>query len=629
MNITKDIFIYLLGAFGCIIGGVWVSTQQIAAFFQYPIEFGNPLFTLADTPVYLPKFMIWWYQYGDLAPEAFRESATASAMGAGLGVAFIILFAFIRINRTKEATSQGTARWATEKEVNQSGLTENRGVVLGLTMKGQYVRHDGPEHILCMAPTRSGKGVGIIIPTLLVWRHSVLVTDIKGENWGLTAGFRKQHLNNIVLKFDPTDDSGTSAKFNPLSEIRIRSRSEVRDTQNLADILVDPQGTGQLDHWAKTGHALLVGVALHLLYIDPNAKLSDIASFLSNPQMEFEETLETMKNYNHVDDESFFQTIYGIRSRVHPVVAESAQELLNKSGNERSGVLSTAMSFLSLYRDPIVALNTSVSTFKIADLMNQEKPVSLYLVVPPSDINRTRPLIRMILNLVVRQLTEKMEFENGRSRQLYKHKLLLLLDEFPALGRLDSFEAALAFIAGYGLKSLLIVQSINQLNKTYTTQNSIVDNCHIRIVYTPNDEKTPEFISKLLGTKTEIVQNQSYSTSFIKVMPKNISISTQEVARALLTPGELGQFPSDQEIILVAGMPPIRARKVRYYQDKNFTKRLLSPPEQSDTLYREPERHDQQAAFRTKPATAKEPDLSIEDDFFGGSEPYSEEEDLL
>lgn len=611
-----------------ILGGVWISTQQVAASLDYPIEFGEPLIILGEKVIYAPKFMVWWFQYGDYAPEQFHQAATASVLGAFLGIGFILMFAFIRLNRKKEASSHGTARWAKPEEIKKSGLLNKKGVVLGLTMEGRYLRHDGPEHIMCMAPTRSGKGVGIIIPTLLVWPHSVLVTDIKGENWGLTAGFRQKHLNNIVLKFDPTDDSGLSAKFNPLSEIRLRTRSEVRDTQNLADILVDPQGTGQLDHWAKTGHALLVGVALHILYINEHATLADLASFLSNPEMSFEETLYEMKAYQHVEDESLFQSLYGVRTTVHPIVAQAAQELINKSDNERSGVLSTAMSFIGLYRDPIVAANTSCSTFKIADLMNFDKPVSLYLVVPPSDINRTRPLIRMILNLVVRQLTEKMEFADGKSVQLYKHRLLLLLDEFPALGRLDSFEAALAFIAGYGLKALLIMQSLNQLNKTYTNQNSIVDNCHIRIVYTPNDEKTPEFISKLLGTKTEVVENKSYQTSFIKVMPKGYTVSTQESARALLTPGELGQFPRDQEIVLLAGMPPIRARKVVYYQDQNFKKRLYDAPAASDGIYPVRELIIKESAATIPPALAGAA-ATLAEDIYPYDDDFDAQEDDL
>ena len=183
---------------------------------------------------------------------------------------------------------------------------------------------------------------------------------------------------------------------------------------------------------------------------------------------------------------------------------------------------------------------------------------------------------------VSRRLTEVMKFADGKPVQHYKNRLLLLLDEFPALGRLDTFETALAYIAGYGMKALLIVQSINQLNKAYTQDNSIVDNCHIRICFTPNDDKTPEFISKLLGTKTEIVENKSYS-GINKVFGQTTT-SNQEISRPLLTPGEVSMLPKDEELVFVAGFPPIMALKLFYYQDNNFKKRLMGAPAISDTI---------------------------------------------
>jgi type IV secretion system protein VirD4 len=190
----------------------------------------------------------------------------------------------------------------------------------------------------------------------------------------------------------------------------------------------------------------------------------------------------------------------------------------------------------------------------------------------------------MIINQVVRQLTETMSFKDGKPVVNYKHRLLLLLDEFPALGRLDAFEAALAYIAGYGLKSLLIIQSLNQLYKTYTQNNSIIDNCHIRIVYTPNDDHTPEFISKLLGTKTETIKTESYSGDRLKLWLPHMNMNVQYQARALLTPGEVSQLPENEEIIFVAGHPPIKARKIKYYQDQNFTKRLMDAPAVTDRI---------------------------------------------
>ena len=171
------------------------------------------------------------------------------------------------------------------------------------------------------------------------------------------------------------------------------------------------------------------------------------------------------------------------------MIASAARELLNKSENERSGVLSTAMSYLRLNRDPVVAQVTRRCDWRIRDLVDDERPVTLYLVVPPSDISRTKPLVRLILNQVGRRLTE--ELEDKRKR----HKLLLMLDEFPALGRLDFFKSALAFMAGYGIRSFLIAQSLNQIEKAYGQNNAILDNCHVRVSFAANDERTAKRVS--------------------------------------------------------------------------------------------------------------------------------------
>ena len=192
----------------------------------------------------------------------------------------------------------------------------------------------------------------------------------------------------------------------------------------------------------------------------------------------------------------------------HPVVASAAREVLNKSDNERSGVLSTAMSFLGLYRDPTVAAVTSRCDWRIADLISAKRPVSLYLVVPPSDISRTKPLVRLILNQIGRRLTESLDGSDGIER---KRELLLMLDEFPALGRLDFFETALAFMAGYGIRSFLIAQSLNQIDKAYGPNNSILDNCYVRVAYATNDERTAKRISEMLGTATELRAQRNYA----------------------------------------------------------------------------------------------------------------------
>jgi type IV secretion system protein VirD4 len=417
---------------------------------------------------------------------------------------------------------------------------------------------------MAFAPTRSGKGVGLVVPTLLSWTGSAVVHDIKAENWQLTAGWRS--LFSHCLLFDPTDLR--SARYNPLLEIR-RGPNEVRDAQNVADILVDPEGAlERRNHWEKTSHSLLVGAILHVLHAEEVKTLARVAGFLSDPQRDLAATLRVMMTTNHLGTPECPQ--------VHPVVASAARELLNKSENERSGVLSTAMSFLALYRDPIVSEVTSRCDWRIADLVEAERPVSLYLVVPPSDISRTKPLMRLVLNQIGRRLTEKLE---GQGTQARRHKLLLMLDEFPALGRLDFFETGLAFMAGYGIRAFLVAQSLNQVEKAYGEHNSILDNCHVRVAFATNDERTARRISDALGTATEQRAMRNYAGHRLAPWLAHVMVSRQETARPLLTTGEVMQLPPSDALVMVSGMAPIRARKLRYYEDRAFRARLAPPPE--------------------------------------------------
>ena len=337
----------------------------------------------------------------------------------------------------------------------------------------------------------------------------------------------------------------------------------MRDVQNIADILVDPEGSlDKRNHWEKTSHSLLVGAILHILYAGDDKTLAGVAAFLSDPKRPIESTLDAMMKTSHLGE-----------AGPHPVIASAARELLNKSDNERSGVLSTAMSFLGLYRDPVVAEVTRRCDWRITDMVGDKLPTTLYLVVPPSDINRTKPLIRLILNQIGRRLTEDLQAKAGR------HRLLLMLDEFPALGRLDFFESALAFMAGYGLKAFLIAQSLNQIEKAYGPNNSILDNCHARVSFATNDERTAKRVSDALGTATEMKAMKNYAGHRLSPWLGHLMVSRSETARQLLTPGEIMQLPPSDEIVMVAGTPPIRAKKARYYEDARFRERLLSPPE--------------------------------------------------
>ena len=563
MTPTKLLIGQALIVFGIVIGGMWGATQWAAGMLGYQPRLGPAWFSLADYPVYLPwRLFEWWYAYEAYAPLVFNRAGMLAAAGGISGTIVAVIGSVWRARQNQMVTTYGSSRWATVAEANQAGLFDPKGVFLG-RLKGRYLRHDGPEHVMAFAPTRSGKGVGLVIPTLLSWTGSAVIHDIKGENWQLTSGWRSRFSH--CLLFNPTDSA--SAKYNPLLEVR-KGANEVRDVQNIADILVDPEGAlERRNHWEKTSHALLVGVILHVLYAEQEKTLARVASFLSDPSRSFERTLRVMMTTNHLGTEE--------APEVHPVVAQAARELLNKSENERSGVLSTAMSFLGLYRDPTVAETTSACERRIADLMDAGRPASLYLVIPPSDISRTKPLIRLILNQIGRRLTERLEGPPGKR---HRHQLLMMLDEFPALGRLDFFESALAFMAGYGIRAYLIAQSLNQISKAYGENNAILDNCHVRIAFASNDERTAKRISDSLGTATELRAQRNYAGHRLAPWLAHVMVSRQETARPLLTPGEVMQLPAGDELVMVSGQPPIRAKKLRYFKDRNFTDRVTAPP---------------------------------------------------
>lgn len=555
MSATRILWGQLLFATLLVLVFLWTATEWTAWRLGFQPQLGPAWFMIGPWPMYQPlAFFIWWFKFDAYAPTIFLQGGCIAASGGLAAMVATIILSVWRAKEAQHVTTYGSARWADAREVRRAGLLGSDGVVLGL-FGGNYLRHDGPEHVLCFAPTRSGKGVGLVIPTLLTWPYSTIVHDIKGENFQLTSGWRARF--GSVLLFDPTNPS--SAAYNPLLEIR-KGDYEVRDAQNIADILVDPEGAlERRNHWEKTSHSLLVGAILHVLYAEADKTLAGVANFLSDPSRPIEATLNAMLATPHLGE------------RVHPVVASAARELLNKSENERSGVLSTTMSFLGLYRDPVVAKVTGRSDWRIRDLVDGDLPISLYLVVPPSDIARTKPLMRLVLNQIGRRLTETLDTDRRRQ------KLLLMLDEFAALGRLDFFESQLAFMAGYGIRSFLITQSLNQLERAYGPNHAILDNCHIRIAFSTNDERTAKRVSDALGTATEMRAMKNYAGHSLSPWLGHLMVSRQETSRPLLTPGEVMQLSPNEAIVMISGVHPVRARKVRYYDDPRFQYRILKP----------------------------------------------------
>ncbi len=491
----------------------------------------------------------------------------------------------------------GSAKWATREDIEGMGYMKGNGVYIGgwydeKAKKQFYLRHDGPEHILVFAPTRSGKGVGLILPTLLTGEYSggeysSVVLDIKGENHALTAG-QLADKGHKVLRFDPSDYEGTSAAFNPFGEIFLDSPKLIPKVQEMAGIIMDPNGKGLDDYWSKAGFGFLGGALLHCLIKTKEEKnrpatLYDLAVMLEDPARPVKDVFTEMKDMPHA--EILQKNFPGLRDDLaraaHTYIASAAQGMLSKADNELSGVVNTVTANLALYKDPVVAMNTSRSDFQLDDLMNHDVPVNLYLVISPADIDRLRPLLRIFVSQLLNRFTERMEFEDGAGKASYKHKLLLLLDEFTSLGKLAAVERAIAFMAGYGVKGYFIVQDTKQLNQTYGQDNALMANCHIRIAYAPTLIETAEMLSKLVGTTTVVDRKASISQGGGKGGTSR-STSVSETARALLTPDEclrlpgiskdkLGNINAGDMLILTAGNPPIYGRQILYFLDPYFS----------------------------------------------------------
>ena len=535
MNATKILWGQVLAVSAVVLAFLWGATQWVAWSLAFQPQLGHPWFNILGWPVYDPTaFFWWWFAYDAYARPIFVEGAYIAASGGIAAVVVAIAMSVWRAREAKKVTTYGSAHWAETHEVRQAGLLCHDGVMLG-RWRHEYLRHDGPEHVLCFAPTRSGKGVGLVVPTLLTWPESAIVHDIKGENWTLTAGWRARF--GRVLLFDPTN--AASAAYDPLLEVR-KGEWEVRDAQNIADVLVDPEGAlERRNHWEKTSHSLLVGAMLHVLYAEPDKTLAGVANFLSDPRRPIETTLRAMLTTPQPWRSRRASRCGQLRTRI---AQQKRQRALGRALDR--DVVPRAIS-RSRRRGGHAPLRLAHSR-----PLEGKTATTLYLVVPPSDISRTKPLVRLILNQIGRRLTEDLEAKQHR------HRLLLMLDEFPALGRLDFFELALAFMAGYGLKSFLIAQSLNQIEKAYGQNNSILDNCHVRVSFATNDERTAKRVSDALGTATEMRAMKNYAGHRLSPWLGHLMVSRQETARPLLTPGEVMQLPPADELILVSGLPP-------------------------------------------------------------------------
>ncbi len=269
----------------------------------------------------------------------------------------------------------------------------------------------------------------------------------------------------------------------------------------------------------------------------------------------------------------------------HTAISTGAMGLINLAERTRGDIIATVNNILSLYIDPVIELNTKRSDFKLSELMNSEKPVTLYIVIDPENIDRMQPLFRVLMLQILKKLIKKLEFKNGKQRKSYNHRMLLMLDEFTAVGKIEFFEKSLAYMAGYGISAYIIIQDIEQLYRVYNKEETITSNCHIKIAFTPNKEDTASLLSKMTGTTTVVKSNITTSGKRLSPILGSVSQSYQEVSRPLMTTDEILRLPKakttatgkildgGEMLIFIAGHAPIKGKQILFFKDQVFIDR--------------------------------------------------------
>jgi type IV secretion system protein VirD4 len=478
--------------------------------------------------------------------------------GAGCGVMVVLLLInAISGRRRRGSITHGSARWATPRELRRAGLLGGEGVMLG-RYRHQYLRDVSEAHLLLIAPTRSGKGVGVVIPTLLTWRESALILDPKdGENYDVTAGWRRGL--GPVHAFTPRREPHT--RINILDTVRVRTPKEFGDAQLIAQSLVAPEKMARESqtslHFRELAALLLTAAILHVRYTGQRQSLAGVWQFLTQQHDTLGVALKTMASSRHLSQ------------GIHESIASMTRAIKNITGDrELSSVWTTAIRPLVLYSDPLVAASTDASDVDLNDLQYSDTPASLYLIAPsPMELERLHPLYRVILDVAMQRLME-------HKVRTWQHRLLSVLDEVCWFGYTRAIDKGIAVKAGYGMKDLLVAQDFESLFDVYGQHTAIWGNCKVKVFFAPDNDLTAKRISQnILGESTveQPVLHQGGSG-----MQANASTTYQYHGRSLLTPDELMELDESLEIIRVSGYKPILAHKLDYRSDTNLRRRVLT-----------------------------------------------------
>ena len=495
---------------------------------------------------------VWWLW--KVRHEAEVQQWLRQGVLAGFGVA---LAALALILRPTPRPLHGAARWARTHEIARAGLRAQDGVLLG-RHGGRLLSLAGAEHVLLAAPTRSGKGVGVVIPNLLAWRGSVVVLDIKRENWAATAGFRASHGQQVWL-FDPLDPEGRTARFNPLGYINRHDPVEVIDELQKISTMLFPAHESADPFWAEAARTGFIGVG---------------ALVAASAERPFH-IAEIYRELTRGDPRARLPALVKAKQSAGEPVSQPCESAIldfcSASDNTFASVRQTLTARMGLWLNPRVAAATAASDFDFALL--RTAPTSIYLATAPENLPRLAPLYSLLFQQLIDATTRQ-----GLADPDLHLPVLLLLDEFARLGPAKLLAQAFSYAAGYGLRLLPVLQSHAQLRALYGPDGAseIVSNCGAEVVFAPRTYPEAEALSQRLGYYGAPARSKS-RPSGLSSGPRSFSESQQR--RALMLPQELLSLPPEELIILRPGVAPIRGRKIIYWKDRIFRERLRPPPQ--------------------------------------------------
>jgi type IV secretion system protein VirD4 len=448
----------------------------------------------------------------------------------------------------KPESVHGDAEWADETTIKKAGLRSKKGIILGKNKRGLLIA-DGYQHALLFAPTGSGKGVGFVVPNLLFWEESIFCHDIKLENYELTSGYREKDLKQKVYLWNPASPDGITHCYNPLDWVSLKPGQMVDDVQKISSLLLPEQ-----DFWVNEARSLFVGIVLSFFAQE-------------NKLRSFGEVVRTIRS----DDVSYnFAVLLDTKGKtMHPVAYMNLAAFLQKADKERSGVISTLNSSLELWANPLIDTATASSDFNIQEF--KKIKTTVYVGLTPDNLKRLQPLMQVFYQQATEFLCRTMPSKDE------PYGVLFMMDEFPTLGKMEQFMSGIAYFRGYKVRLFLIIQDTEQLKGIYedSGMNSFLSNATYRITFAANNMETANLISQLIGNKT-VEQVSVNKPKFFDMNPASRTLQVSQTQRALLLPQEVIMLPRDDQILLIESTSPIKSKKIKYFEEPMFKKRLLS-----------------------------------------------------